>query len=114
MTRREWIAGLPLGIALFDQNVAGQNVAETVQIAVTAERSFGRELLRGMIASKPRENVFISPLSVFLALHMAENGAGGENSGLARSLQVALHGLFDRLFNHWIISRRARGLGAGI
>ena len=71
MTRREWIAGLPLGLALFDQNV------ENVQIAVAAERTFGRELLRRMVARQPRQNVFISPLSVFLALQMAENGAAG-------------------------------------
>ena len=72
MTRREWISGLPLGLALFDQTV------ENVQIAVAAERTFGRELVRGIIERKPRQNVFISPLSVFLALHMAENGAGGD------------------------------------
>jgi serpin B len=71
MTRREWLSGVPLGLALFDQNV------DNVQIAVAAERSFGRELLRGMIERKPRQNVFISPLSVFLALQMAENGAAG-------------------------------------
>jgi serpin B len=71
MTRREWISAVPLGLALFDQNV------DTVQIAAAAERSFGRELLLEMVARKPRQNVFISPLSVFLALHMAENGAAG-------------------------------------
>jgi serine protease inhibitor len=47
-------------------------------LRVAAERTFGRELVRGIIERKPRQNVFISPLSVFLALHMAENGAGGD------------------------------------
>lgn len=80
MTRREWISGLPLGFALFDQ--AGKDAmqgpsVETAKIAVTAERSFGLQLLRDIVARKPRQNVFISPLSVFLALHMTENGAAG-------------------------------------
>jgi serpin B len=50
---------------------------DNLQIAVAAERGFGRELLLEMVARRPRQNVFISPLSVFLALHMAENGAAG-------------------------------------
>jgi serpin B len=43
-------------------------------------QAFGMELLRQECASRPRENVFISPLSVYLALAMVENGAGGETN----------------------------------
>src|SRR5580698_764552 len=79
MTRREWISGLPIGLALCCQEgdaMSDQSV-DTAKIAVEAQRSFGLQLLREIVDSKPRENVFISPLSVFLALHMTENGAAG-------------------------------------
>jgi serpin B len=79
MTRREWISGLPIGLALFSQGgdaMSDQSV-ETAKIAVEAQRSFGLRLLREIVGRKPGENVFISPLSVFLALHMTENGAAG-------------------------------------
>jgi serine protease inhibitor len=115
MTRREWISGLPVGLAFFDQSgidqsgidqsgidqsgidqsgidqvrvdqvradqpgkdaMPDQSVA-TSKIAVAAERSFGLQLLRDIVDSKPRQNVFISPLSVFLALYMTQNGAAG-------------------------------------
>ncbi len=42
-----------------------------------AERGFGIHLLRSMTAGKDRENVFISPLSVFLVLQMVGDGAAG-------------------------------------
>jgi len=50
---------------------------ETAKIAVAAQKSFGLLLLRDIVNRTPRKNVFISPLSVFLALQMTENGAGG-------------------------------------
>lgn len=40
-------------------------------------RAFGLELLQKESARKPKQNVFISPLSVFLALAMIKNGAAG-------------------------------------
>jgi len=39
--------------------------------------TFGLSLLQGESCRKPKENVFISPFSVFLALAMTEIGAGG-------------------------------------
>jgi serine protease inhibitor len=48
-----------------------------MKIAVAAQRSFGLHLLRDIVDRKPAQNVFISPLSVFLALQMAESGAAG-------------------------------------
>jgi serine protease inhibitor len=72
MTRREWILGLPTGLAL------GQSdPMNNTKIAVTAQRTFGFHLLREIVDKTPRGNVFISPLSVFLALQMAENGSAG-------------------------------------
>ena len=54
-----------------------EKLLETAKIAVAAQRTFGLHLLRDMVDRKPGENVFISPLSVFLALQMTENGAAG-------------------------------------
>jgi serine protease inhibitor len=50
---------------------------ETTKIAVTGERIFGIHLLGSMAGQSPQNNVFISPLSIFLALQMAGNGAAG-------------------------------------
>ena len=92
MTRREWISGLPLGLALLDQ--AGKDAMSdesvgTAKIAVAAQRSFGLQLLRDMVDRRPRQNVFISPLSVFLALDMAENGsAGATRSAMRKALKL--------------------------
>lgn len=41
-------------------------------------QSFGLVLLQQEVALTPKQNVFISPLSIFLALAMTENGAAGE------------------------------------
>ncbi len=86
MTRREWISGLPICLALFEQGksaMSDQSV-EKARIAVAAERNFGLHLLRAIVDRHPRENVFISPLSLFLALHMAENGAAGATQAAMR------------------------------
>jgi|HubBroStandDraft_6_1064221.scaffolds.fasta_scaffold16853_3 serpin B len=56
----------------------------------SAVQAFGLELLRQECSSRPRENVFISPLSVYLALAMAENGAGRETKqAMRRALRIA-------------------------
>jgi serine protease inhibitor len=54
-----------------------EKLLETAKIAVAAQRTFGLHLLRDIVSHKPGENVFVSPLSVFLALQMAENGSAG-------------------------------------
>ena len=54
-----------------------ENPVGTAKIAVAAERTFGLRLLRDIVDRKPSENVFLSPISVFLALHMTENGSAG-------------------------------------
>lgn len=51
-----------------------------------AMQSFGMELLKWECAARLKQNVFISPLSVFLALAMVENGAGGETKAAMRKV----------------------------
>ena len=45
---------------------------------------FGWELLRGECSRQSKQNVFVSPLSVFLALAMTKNGAVGETETAMR------------------------------
>jgi serine protease inhibitor len=87
MTRRECISRLPVGLAL--ARLARSQQGEPMEIAVAAERTFSLRLLRDLVDRKPAENVFISPLSVFLALQMAENGADGA-TGTAMRKTLAL------------------------
>jgi serine protease inhibitor len=47
-------------------------------------QSFGLALLQHVSAQAHKQNVFISPLSVFLALAMTENGASGETKAAMR------------------------------
>jgi serpin B len=47
-------------------------------------RSFGLALLQQGSALNLKQNVFISPLSIFLALAMTENGAAGETKAAMR------------------------------
>ncbi len=46
--------------------------------------AFGLTLLQQEVSQRPKQNVFISPLSVFLALAMTETGAGGETKAAMR------------------------------
>ena len=75
MTRRELIFGIPVGLALFGKDAMSDQTLESAHTAVAAEKDFGLRLLRDIVDRKPKQNVFVSPLSVFLALQMAENGA---------------------------------------
>ena len=51
--------------------------------------SFGLRLLAEEVVRHPRENVFVSPLSVYLALAMTEYGAGGETrAAMRRTLSI--------------------------
>lgn len=102
MTRREWISHLSAGLALADlAQLKGQNMQQTIKtakIAVAAERTFGLHLLRELIDRNQAKNVFISPLSIFLALHMTENGAGGTTRTAMRKA-LALPALDDAALN---------------
>jgi serpin B len=45
--------------------------------ASAAMNDMGLKMVAALSARRPRQNVFISPLSIFMALAMTENGAGG-------------------------------------
>src|SRR5882724_10478743 len=49
-------------------------------------QSFGLTLLQQESAARIKQNVFISPLSIFLALAMTENGAAGETKAAMRKV----------------------------
>ena len=53
-------------------------LTDTEQEIIEADNSFGLKLYQALHANEPNENLFISPLSVSLALGMAMNGADGD------------------------------------
>ena len=56
---------------------------------VSANTAFGLKLLQKLVAEKPKENVFISPVSMSLALAMTYNGAAGETKkAMAQTMGV--------------------------
>lgn len=82
-------------------HLKGQDMKQTIQtakIAVAAERTFGLHLLRELIDRNQAKNVFISPLSIFLALHMTENGAAGTTRTAMRKA-LALPSLDETALN---------------
>lgn len=66
-------------------NVTDQQVA-------TASNNFGLKLFRQIVAQEPDTNIFISPLSVAMALSMTYNGARGETQA-AMQEALGLQGL---------------------
>lgn len=56
--------------------------------AAQASDAFGLNLMQLLVADQPGKNLFVSPLSVFLALAMTVNGAVPETR---KALQAALH-----------------------
>jgi serine protease inhibitor len=65
---------------------------------VTADNTFGLDLFRQLEREKRGENVFISPLSISMALGMTLNGARGATLDSMRST-LALHGLGQEEIN---------------
>jgi serine protease inhibitor len=59
-------------------------LVEKAKIAVLALNHFGQQLLAGVAASNRHENVFVSPLSVFVALTMVETGSEGQTRAALR------------------------------
>jgi len=53
-------------------------VSGSAETLVETSNSFAIDLFRSVYDSKGSENIFMSPLSVDIALHMAVNGASGE------------------------------------
>src|SRR5436309_8707605 len=57
--------------------------------AATAVNTFGLKMLAGMAAQHQHQNVFLSPLSIFTALVMTENGAAGQTrDGMRKTLAI--------------------------
>ena len=56
----------------------------TKQAIIESDNTFGLSLLKNVLSEKPDTNVFISPLSVSLALSMTLNGAAGETEEAIR------------------------------
>jgi len=55
-----------------------QALLDRARTAAAAQNRFGMKLLADEAHDKPHQNVFLSPLSIFLALAMTENGAAGK------------------------------------
>jgi serpin B len=68
------------------------------RIAAAAQNQFGMKLLAGEVEDHPRENVFLSPLSIFLALAMTENGAAGKTRTAMRDTLAVPSGLTEDAF----------------
>ena len=66
----------------------GRNLTEAEQHIIAADNSFGMKLFQALHADAPEENLFISPLSISMALGMTLNGADGDTrSEMADALQ---------------------------
>jgi serpin B len=66
-----------------------QALERRAKTAAQAQNSFGLKMAADLAADHPHKNVFISPLSVYLALAMAETGsAGGTRNAMRRAMAV--------------------------
>src|SRR5277367_6981241 len=65
-------------------------------------QSFGLALLQHELSSKRKQNVLLSPVSVFVALAMAENGAVGETKAAMRKVLALPADVNDAEFNQTI------------
>ena len=73
---------------------------EAARPSASALSDFGLKLTVDMAAKQPRENVFVSPLSIFLALSMAETGSDGKTrSAIRHGLAVPENLNEDQLHN---------------
>lgn len=63
--------------------------------ASAAMNDMGLKMVAALSARSPRQNVFISPLSIFMALAMTESGAGGVTRDAVRQALAVPPGLSD-------------------
>lgn len=63
--------------------------------ASAAMNAMGLKMVAALSARRPRQNVFISPLSIFMALAMTESGAGGATRDAMRQALAVPPGLSD-------------------
>ena len=71
-----------------NQGPLPRSLTETEKEIVDTGRSFGLELFRQTVKADPTENIFISPLSVSMALGMTLNGARNETE---QAMKETLH-----------------------
>lgn len=71
-----------------ESELSAEQLEASMEDVITAQNRFGLALLRELSASAPDESIFISPLSVHMALSMAYNGAEGAT---ADEMGQALH-----------------------
>jgi serpin B len=65
-------------------------LTETQKALVSSSNTFGFKLFGEIVRSAPDTNIFISPLSVSMALGMTYNGAAGETrTAMARALELS-------------------------
>jgi serpin B len=71
------------------EQAVGELASGTGKQLVDASNDFGFRLLRELVASDAKKNVFISPTSIATALDMTYNGvAGRTKAGMARALGI--------------------------
>lgn len=63
--------------------------------ASAAMNDMGLKMLAALSVRRPRQNVFISPISIFMALAMTESGAGGATRDAMRQALAVPPGLSD-------------------
>jgi serpin B len=61
--------------------------------------TFGLALLQQEAAAAPKQNIFVSPLSIFLALCMTQNGAAGDTKAAIRKVLGVRVGATDEALN---------------
>jgi serine protease inhibitor len=80
-----WRSDKPLDPALIAQG----------KDASAAMNDMGLKMVAALSARRPRQNVFISPLSIFMALAMTESGAGGTTRDAMRQTLAVPQDLSD-------------------
>jgi len=80
------------------ENPLPRDLSITEQKLVSADNIFGLRLFTALHTAKPTSNLFISPLSVSMALGMTLNGANGDTYEAMKNT-LELHGLSETEIN---------------
>src|SRR5215471_9566583 len=75
--------------------ISSDDQEEDAQAASKSVNAFGLKLLADLAAHRKHQNVFISPLSVFVALTMTETGAAGKTQAAMRQALAVPSSLSD-------------------